>query len=42
VGKEVSPYVVATFRLLTATLDTLPEPAFPNDAYAHEKIELGE
>jgi probable lipoprotein (TIGR04455 family) len=41
-GEPVSAYVVPSFRLLTATLDELPEPAFPSEAYAREKIELGE
>ena len=38
----VDPYVVATFRLLTATLETLPTPAFPDATYVHVKIDLGE
>ncbi len=41
-GEPVSAYVVPSFRLLTATLDELPRPAFPNEAYAREKINLGE
>ncbi len=40
-GPEVSPYVAPTFRLLSATLDTLPRPQL-NDADVEEKIELGE
>jgi probable lipoprotein (TIGR04455 family) len=40
-GPEVSPYVAPTFRLLSATLDTLPRPQL-NDAEVDEKIELGE
>jgi probable lipoprotein (TIGR04455 family) len=41
-GEPVSAYVVPSFRLLTATLDELPRPAFPSEAYAREKINLGE
>jgi probable lipoprotein (TIGR04455 family) len=40
-GDEVSPYVAPTFRLLSATLDTLPRPQL-TDADVEEKIELGE
>ena len=40
-GSEVAPYVGPTFRLLSATLDTLPRPTL-NDADVEEKIELGE
>ncbi|MFL5356532.1 MXAN_6521/LA_1396 family lipoprotein [Archangium sp.] len=40
-GPEVSPYVAPTFRLLSATLDTLPRPQL-NDEEVTEKIELGE
>lgn len=40
-GPEVTPYVAPTFRLLSATLDTLPKPAL-SDADVNEKIELGE
>lgn len=40
-GPEVSPYVAPTFRLLSATLDTLPRPQL-NDEDVTEKIELGE
>lgn len=40
-GSEVGPYVGPTFRLLSATLDTLPRPQL-NDADVEEKIELGE
>jgi probable lipoprotein (TIGR04455 family) len=40
-GPEVSPYVGPTFRLLSATLDTLPRPQL-NDEEVTEKIELGE
>ncbi|HYO54772.1 MXAN_6521/LA_1396 family lipoprotein [Archangium sp.] len=40
-GPEVAPYVAPTFRLLSATLDTLPRPRL-NDADVEEKIELGE
>ncbi|MSP74474.1 MAG: hypothetical protein EXR76_20290 [Myxococcales bacterium] len=42
VGPEVTPYVDASFRLLTAALETLPSPRFPSDEYLREKIELGE
>ncbi|MFL5343875.1 MAG: MXAN_6521/LA_1396 family lipoprotein [Hyalangium sp.] len=40
-GPEVEPYVVPTYKLLKATLDTLPNPEL-NDADKDEKIELGE
>ena len=40
-GAEAAPYVVPSLRLLTATLDTLPEPEL-NDADVEEKIEFGE
>jgi probable lipoprotein (TIGR04455 family) len=40
-GPEVEPYVVPTYKLLTATLDTLPNPKL-NDQDVDEKIELGE
>ncbi len=40
-GDGVAPYVGPTFRLLSATLDTLPRPQL-NDADVEEKIELGE
>ncbi|HLM48260.1 MAG TPA: MXAN_6521/LA_1396 family lipoprotein [Myxococcaceae bacterium] len=40
-GPEVTPYVAPTFRILSATLDTLPRPQL-NDAEVEEKIELGE
>lgn len=40
-GPEVAPYVAPTFRLLSATLDTLPRPQL-NDEEVTEKIELGE
>ena len=40
-GPDVAPYVGPTFRLLSATLDTLPRPQL-NDADVEEKIELGE
>ncbi|WNG40361.1 hypothetical protein F0U61_46745 [Archangium violaceum] len=40
-GPEVTPYVAPSFRLLSATLDTLPRPTL-NDAEVEEKIELGE
>ena len=40
-GPEVSPYVAPTFRLLSATLDTLPRPQL-SEADVEEKIELGE
>jgi probable lipoprotein (TIGR04455 family) len=38
---EVEPYVVPTYKLLQATLDTLPNPKL-NDQDVDEKIELGE
>jgi probable lipoprotein (TIGR04455 family) len=40
-GPEVEPYVVPTYKLLQATLDTLPNPKL-NDQDVDEKIELGE
>lgn len=40
-GPDVAPYVGPTFRLLSATLDTLPRPQL-SDADVEEKIELGE
>ncbi|QSQ22857.1 MXAN_6521/LA_1396 family lipoprotein [Pyxidicoccus parkwayensis] len=40
-GEEVRPYVVPSAKLLSATLDTLPNPQL-NDADKDEKIELGE
>jgi probable lipoprotein (TIGR04455 family) len=40
-GPEVEPYVVPTYKLLQATLDTLPKPQL-NDQDIDEKIELGE
>ena len=40
-GPEVEPYVVPTYKLLKATLDTLPNPEL-NDTDKDEKIELGE
>jgi probable lipoprotein (TIGR04455 family) len=40
-GPEVEPYVVPTYKLLQATLDTLPNPKL-NDQDIDEKIELGE
>ncbi|WP_434383981.1 MXAN_6521/LA_1396 family lipoprotein [Melittangium boletus] len=40
-GAEVAPYVAPTFRLLSATLDTLPRPQL-NDKDVEDKIELGE
>lgn len=40
-GEEVAPYVVPSAKLLSATLDTLPNPEL-NDADKDEKIELGE
>lgn len=36
------PYVVATFRLLTAALATLPNPVITDESYIREKIDLGE
>jgi probable lipoprotein (TIGR04455 family) len=41
IGPKVAPYVGPTFRLLSATLDTLPSPKL-SDAEVEEKIELGE
>lgn len=40
-GPEVEPYVVPSYKLLKATLDTLPNPKL-NDQDVDEKIELGE
>jgi probable lipoprotein (TIGR04455 family) len=40
-GEKVAPYVAPSFRLLSATLDTLPRPQL-NEADVEEKIELGE
>ena len=40
-GEEVRPYVVPSYKLLKATLDTLPNPQL-SDADIEEKIELGE
>jgi probable lipoprotein (TIGR04455 family) len=40
-GPEVEPYVVPSYKLLKATLDTLPNPKL-NDQDIDEKIELGE
>jgi probable lipoprotein (TIGR04455 family) len=40
-GEEVQPYVVPTYKLLKATLDTLPNPKLL-EADIEEKIELGE
>ncbi|QRK09771.1 MXAN_6521/LA_1396 family lipoprotein [Archangium violaceum] len=40
-GPEVTPYVAPSFRLLSATLNTLPRPTL-NEAEVEEKIELGE
>jgi probable lipoprotein (TIGR04455 family) len=40
-GPEVEPYVVPTYKLLQATLNTLPNPKL-NDQDIDEKIELGE
>jgi len=40
-GPDVEPYVVPTYKLLQATLDTLPKPTL-NDQDIDEKIELGE
>jgi probable lipoprotein (TIGR04455 family) len=40
-GPEVAPYVVPSAKLLSATLDTLPNPEL-NEADKDEKIELGE
>jgi len=40
-GAEVSPYVAPTFRLLSATLDTLPRPQL-SEQDVEDKIELGE
>ncbi len=38
----VDPYVVASFRLLTAALETLPRPLIADESYIREKIDLGE
>jgi probable lipoprotein (TIGR04455 family) len=38
----VDPYVVASFRLLTATLETLPSPKITDAEQVREKIDLGE
>jgi probable lipoprotein (TIGR04455 family) len=40
-GPDVEPYVVPSYKLLSATLDTLPNPQL-NDVDIEEKIELGE
>jgi probable lipoprotein (TIGR04455 family) len=40
-GPEVEPYIVPSYKLLQATLDTLPKPQL-NDQDIDEKIELGE
>ncbi|NVJ04633.1 MXAN_6521/LA_1396 family lipoprotein [Myxococcus sp. AM001] len=40
-GEEVAPYVVPSSKLLTAALDTLPNPEL-SEADKDEKIELGE
>lgn len=40
-GEKAAPYVAPSFRLLSATLDTLPRPQL-NEADVEEKIELGE
>lgn len=40
-GPEVEPYVVPSYKLLKATLETLPNPKL-NDQDVDEKIELGE
>ena len=40
-GPEVEPYVAPSWRLLQATLDTLPRPVL-TDEDVIEKIELGE
>ncbi|XXF77263.1 MXAN_6521/LA_1396 family lipoprotein [Myxococcaceae bacterium GXIMD 01537] len=40
-GEEVQPFVVPTYKLLKATLDTLPNPQL-TEADIEEKIELGE
>lgn len=41
-AEVADPYVVATFRLLTATLETLPSPKITDEAHIREKIDLGE
>jgi probable lipoprotein (TIGR04455 family) len=38
----VDPFVVASYRLLTDALSTLPSPVMPDEAYVREKIDLGE
>jgi probable lipoprotein (TIGR04455 family) len=40
-GAEAGPYVAPSFRLLSATLDTLPDPVLTEEDTT-EKIELGE
>ena len=40
-GQDVEPYVVPSYKLLVATLDTLPNPEL-NEADKDEKIDLGE
>lgn len=40
-GAEVEPFVAPAFRILKATLDTLPDPILSEDDIS-EKIELGE
>ena len=40
-GPDVEPYVVPSYKLLVATLDTLPNPEL-NEADKDEKIDLGE
>ncbi|RYZ42769.1 MAG: hypothetical protein EOO71_06580 [Myxococcaceae bacterium] len=40
-GPDVAPFVVPSYKLLVATLDTLPNPEL-NEADKDEKIELGE
>lgn len=40
-GEDVAPYVAPSFRLLKATLDTLPNPTL-TDEDIDEKIELGQ
>jgi probable lipoprotein (TIGR04455 family) len=41
-AEVVDPFVVASFRLLTATLETLPSPKITDEAHIREKIDLGE
>ena len=41
-GPEVEPWVVPTYRLLTATLETMPSPALPDETWVREKIDLGD